>query len=194
VGVWRGTENIEFGSERAQSLLRRHGLASPEAVMGFGRPLPCRHRGRSLSVGELADGHATVRVYVKKQDRVLQRIPRLADLRQGKALWPYPVCEWRGLALFRQVGLLTAEPLALVRQAWYSPRSAVIVQSLPCEQHLGGLVREGLLERLDPPGRMALIETVVGLIERIHGAGLGWRGMESKHFYPRLEPDGMWRI
>jgi hypothetical protein len=145
-------------------------------------------------VGELADGEATVRVFVKKQDRVLQRIPRLTDLRQGKAFWPYPVCEWRGLALFRQAGLLTAEPLALVRQGWYSPRSAVIVQSLPCQQHLGGLIREGLLQRLELPARSALIEAVVGTIERIHGAGLGWRGMESKHFYPRLEPDGAWQI
>jgi hypothetical protein len=187
-------ESVEFGSERAQSLLQRHGLVTLEAAMAFGRPLACRHRGRSISVGELADGETTVRVFVKKQNRVLQRVPRLTDLRHGTAFWPYPVCEWRGLALFRRAGLLTAEPLALVRQGAYSPRSAVLVQSLPCEQHLGGLIREGLLQRLDPPGRTALIEAVVGAIERIHRAGLGWRGMESKHFYPRLEPDGSWQI
>ena len=145
-------------------------------------------------MGELSDGAKTIRVFIKKQERVLQRVPRLPDLRHGKAFWPYPVCEWQGLALFHKAGLPTPEPLALLRKSWYSPRSAVITQSLPCEENLGEGIRDGLLERIKLSRRATLIAALVETIERIHGAGLGWRGMEAKHFYPESRPGDGWRV
>jgi hypothetical protein len=189
-----GNEQIEFGSAHARDTLIAHGLTNLEALLEFGDPLPCRHVGRGLALGELTDGSETIQVFLKKQTQVLHRIPRLIDLRQNKGFLPYPVCEWRGLAMFREAGFLTPEPLVLARRGWYSPRSVVMVRALPCKDSLAELIRQHLPERLEPSDRAALIDALAGTIKRIHAAGLGWRGMEAKHFYPEHGPDGAWRV
>lgn len=189
-----GGEQIEFGSAHARDILTAHGLVTLDALLDFGHALPCRHVGRGLALGELSDGKETIQVYLKKQTRRLHWVPRLIDMRQNKAFLPYPACEWRGLALFRAAGFLTPEPLVMARQGRFSPRSVVMVRALPCKDSLAELIHRRVPEHLDPSDRAGLIDALVGTIERIHAAGLGWRGMEAKHFYPEHGPDGTWRV
>ncbi|MEE8452547.1 MAG: hypothetical protein V3R99_11555, partial [Thermoguttaceae bacterium] len=116
----------EFGSQAALNLLSANGLVDLETVFDCGEVIPCRHQVKGVAVATLRDGDRPVRVFIKKQWRRSRLIPRLPDLRFGKAFSSYPLCEWRGLLRFRRLGLDTAEPLALFRHRWHPCRAAVV--------------------------------------------------------------------
>ncbi|HYW78093.1 MAG TPA: lipopolysaccharide kinase InaA family protein [Thermoguttaceae bacterium] len=185
---------IEFGSRSALELLTANGLVDLDSVFGCGEVIPCRHKVKGVAVATLHDGERPVRVFIKKQWRRSRWIPRMPDLRFGKAFWSYPLCEWRGLLRFQEIGLDTAEPLALFRHRWHPCRAAVVTGAVPCEMSLREMIENGTLAGLDASARAALGDAIVAVIQRIHQSGLGWRSMNIKHFFPAREDDGRWRI
>jgi len=187
-------DRIEFGSQAAEDLLIANGLVDLDSVFDCGDVIPCRHTVKGVSVATLQDGDRPVRVYIKKQWRRSRWIPRMPDLRAGKAFWSYPLCEWRGLLRFREIGLETAEPLALFRHPWHPCLAAVVTQAVPCPKSLRLMVDDGTIASLDTAARATLADAIATIVHRIHDARLGWRSMDIKHFYPARRDDGSWRI
>ncbi|NQU25615.1 MAG: hypothetical protein HQ567_30380 [Candidatus Nealsonbacteria bacterium] len=189
----RRSGHIEFGSTAARDLLAAEGLTDLQAVLAFeGKPLPCRHPFKSICTAELGGGRQ--RVFIKKQWRRSRVVPRWPDLIHGTAFHTWPVCEWRGLQQFRRIGLDTAEPLAVFYNAWTSCRSAVVTAAVPVEKSLHELIDDGTVGRMDSAARTMLVDAICVVIERIHDARLAWRSMKTKHFFPRRQDDGSWRI
>lgn len=188
-------------SERARSLLTNFGLTSLEAVFSCGEPLPgaresfgnC-HANRGVVHATLHGDGISQRVFIKKQWRHERWIPRWNELRDGSAFLAMPVREWRGLHLLRSIGLDAAEPLALFTDGRFSARSAIVTCAVPAEWDLLEMIEAGHLDRLPAADQQALARQIAVVIQRIHGAGFGWRSLKPKHLFPQQQSDGQWRI
>lgn len=190
-----------MGSERARALLAGNGLTSLESVFNCGDPLPgaretfgnC-HPNRGVVHTTLHTDDGSLRVFIKKQWRHERWLPRWNELWNGDAFLAMPAREWRGLDLFRSIGLDTAEPLALFTDGRFSARSAIVTCAVPAERDLLEMIEEGHLDRLPTEDQQRLAEEISSVIQRIHGAGFGWRSLKPKHLFPQQQSDGRWRI
>jgi hypothetical protein len=185
---------VEYGSQQAFDLLNAHSLTDLESVFQHGETIHKRYGAKSVSFATLDNNEKTSRIYIKKQWKPARLIPRMHTIRAGRVLWSYPYREWRGILRFLDIGLDPAEPLAFFRHRWNPFRAAVITRAVPPEMNLNEMITNGKLEKLDSGALTSLGEAVVSVIERIHNAGLSWRSMDIKHFYPAQQDDGSWRI
>ncbi|MBC7817466.1 MAG: hypothetical protein IAG10_11295 [Planctomycetaceae bacterium] len=190
-----------IASERARALLAGNGLTSLEAVFDCGDPLPGaretfgnRHPNRGVVHTTLHGDGTSLRVFIKKQWRHERWIPRWNELWDGTAFLAMPAREWRGLNLLRAIGLDTAEPLALFTGGRFSARAAIVTCAVPAERDLLEMIEAGHLDRLPAADRQGLAQEIAVVIQRIHGAGYGWRSLKPKHLFPLRQSDGRWRI
>lgn len=186
--------NVEFGSQATLDLLSVNGLVDLDTVFNYGEVIHRRYKAKDVSVAMLHDGDQTIRVFIKKQWKHSRLIPQMHTFLSGKAFWSYPLCEWWGLLRFREIGLNTAEPLALYRHHWHPYRAAIITREVPGEVSLFQMIENGMLGHLDASVLTRLGDAIVTVIERIHNSGLCWRSMAIKHFHPTLQEDGSWLI
>lgn len=183
-----------YSSETARQLLNGNGITCLNTALDTGEVLHHRYNAKNVATIKVRDGEDNVRIYIKRQWRHARIIPRMHTILAGKALASYPLREWRGLHALSALGLDTAEPLALFRHPLHPFRAAVVTRAVPGKQPLNQLLANGLLADIDHTEMVALVRELVRIIDRIHNAGIGWRSMDIKHFYPVQQEDGSWRI
>ncbi len=186
--------NAEFGSQAALDLLSTNGLKNLDSVLKCGEVIHRRYNAKAVAVVTLQGRDEKIRVFIKKQWKHSRLIPRMHAFLSGKAFWSYPLREWHGLLHLRSLGIDTAKPLAIFRHRWHPYRAAVITLAVPGQLNLSQMINNGSLAALNNSSRASLVDAIVSVIERIHDAGLGWRSMSIKHFYPALQDNGSWRI
>ena len=183
-----------WGSDQARELLESNRLGDIESVFSHLRPELCRHAGRAVVKTELtvADGRR-VQAFAKLYFGPRRWWPRMTDVKTGQAWQSLPWREWLGIERLAAAGLLVPERLALFREGWLRPRSALIVAAVPAPHSVDDLLRSGAWEQLEPGDRDAIIDEMVAITRRVHAAGLAWRGICCRHFFPERQPDGRWR-
>jgi hypothetical protein len=194
-------EQSRFASEEVKELLVANGLCNLETAFELGEPVDdlhqrraSRHQFKRVVTLELNAAGGPVRVYIKRQTAPDRWLPRLTDLRHGFGFLCTPINEWRGLRTLKGLGLAVAEPLAVFWQGWGVRRGAVVTRAVPPKYSLSDLIVRGELDQFTAVRRESLIEAAILVIERLHRAGLAWRSMKPKHFYPEQLPGDQWRI
>ncbi len=157
-----------------------------------------KHRHKDVRQVVLTGAGTSRVVYIKRQWAWDRSLPRWSDLRDGVAGRSDPVNEWRGLSALAAAGLDVPEPWVLFRDPRpLSPRAALIMSAVPVTSSLSDLVSSGWIERLDHAERASVATAVAAVVHRIEAAGLRWRSMKAKHFYPEQTADEacrMWLI
>ena len=183
-----------YSSETAKQLLNGNGITCLNTALDAGEVLHRRYNAKNVATITVRDGEENVRIYIKRQWRHARIVPRMHTILAGKALASYPLREWRGLHALSALGLDTAEPLALFRHPLHPFRAAVVTRAVPGKQPLNQLLANDFLSDIGHKAMIALARELVRIIDRIHHAGIGWRSMDIKHFYPVQQEDGSWRI
>ena len=193
--------NVWYASSDAQRLLTSAGLNSIDDAFRIGQPLEgmrrlkgSRHEYKEVVIANLARDNLSSQIYIKRQWRRERLLPRWTDVRRKRFTFGCPVAEWQGLMRLRSVGISAAEPLALFRQSWCSARSAILTRAVPAAHSLNELLDLGIVQTLHTDQAISLAGAVLHTIEQIQAAGLGWRSMKAKHFYPELLDTGEWRV
>jgi hypothetical protein len=117
----------------------------------------------------------------------------MTDVKTGQVWESLPLREWHGIERLSQLGLLVPERLGLFREGWVQPRSALILAAVPAPHSVDDLLRSGRWHKFAPADREAILDEIVAIARRIHAAGLAWRGICSRHFFPVRRPDGEWQ-
>lgn len=186
---------VQFASESAGRLLRACGLDCAAAAFDRGTGTTLRHRGRSVYSLDLAGaGDTPQRVFVKLNWGRHRLLPRMTDLKTGQMYQSLPVREWNGIERFASIGLNVPERMALFREGRFVYRDAVVVRQVPPEFSVDEMLESGRWYDLPRDRQSSLLRAMVSTMGRIHAAGLGWRGASSRHFYPRWQTDGTWKL
>ncbi|HUG90257.1 MAG TPA: lipopolysaccharide kinase InaA family protein [Planctomycetaceae bacterium] len=186
---------VAWGSDAARALLEHNGLADVDRVFSRFRPDRWRHAGRAVVEAALpSPGGGERRVFVKLSFGRRRWWPRMADLKTGQFWQSLPLREWRGIERLEALGLFVPERIGLYGEGLWRSRAAVIVGAVPAPHSIDELLRSGRWRHLDRPDREFILEEVVAAARRIHAAGLAWRGICSRHFFPVRQPDGRWRL
>ncbi len=184
-----------FATDWARKLLTENGLADIDAVFAAGSRTQLRHTGRGVWETRLADEHGeSVRVFVKMHWGRRRLWPRMTDLKTGQVFQSLPEREWRGIRQFQSIGLNVPERLVLFRDGMLSVRSAIVVREVLPRQSIDEMLQDGSWQQLSLDHRASLLEEVMSTLHTMYSAGVGWRGVSSRHFYPELQPDNSWKI
>ncbi len=166
--------------------------------MSLPREADRKHPHKDVQQVVLTDAGSSYVVYIKRQWSWERRLPRWSDVRDGVAGRPDPVREWRGLQAMAAAGLNVPEPWVLFRDPRpLSPRAALIVSAVPVVSSLAELLSIGWLNRLELSEQESVALALAAVVQQIESAGLRWRSMKAKHFYPEQTADGecrMWLI
>jgi hypothetical protein len=184
-----------FESEAAERSLREHGLTDFERLMALDRLRSQRHAGRTVARATVpgADGR-TQSLFVKLHWGRHRVWPRMSELRAGQAFLSLPEREWLAVGRVRQLGLNVPERLAVLREGRWRFRAAVVLRAVPPPLSLDEMIRDGSWAALGRERQHSLLEAVAADLGRIHAAGLLWRGVCTRHFFPREQPDGRWSL
>ena len=187
-------DRTRFESSEARTLLHQNGLDDIDRLFALADRSLHSHKGRAVSRMMLrqADGKL-VEAFVKLNWGRRRLIPRMTDLRTGQAFQCLPEREWRGIEALASLGCLVPERLALLKRGWLWFREAVVIKRVRPEFSLDDMIRSGEWNRLAEIDRQAILEAVVGIMRRIHEAGLGWRGTCTRHFFPEPAAAG-WQL
>lgn len=186
--------SASWGSDQARDLLERNGLADVAPIFSRLQPERCRHEGRAVveTVLTAADG-TPVRAFAKLYFGRRRWWPRMTDIKAGQAWQSLPIREWSGIERLGALGLLVPERLGLFREAWLRPRSALIIAAVPAPDSVDDLLRSGRWPQLASRDRESILEDMAAVTRRIHAAGLAWRGICCRHFFPVQRPGGGWQ-
>ena len=184
-----------FATDWARTLLTENGLADIDAVFEAGSQTELRHTGRGVWETQLADEQGeSVRAFVKMHWGRRRLWPRMTDLKTGQVFQSLPEREWRGIGQFQSIGLNVPERLVLFREGMLSMRSAIIVREVPPRQSIDEMLQDGSWQQLSSDQRASLLEAVMATLHTMYTAGVGWRGVSSRHFFPELQSDDSWKI
>ena len=168
----------EFDSATAQNILRRHELHNLNAVFRAGRGAQLRHVGRTVWSTELRDDTGCpFTAFIKTSWGRRRWWPRLTDIIAGQVFQSLAVREWHGLEQLSQIGLRVPQRMALFDEGLLWRRSALICCAVPAAASISDMVCSGAWGQLPRADRHAIFEAVVRMLDRIHAAGLAWRGV-----------------
>ncbi|MCH7987574.1 MAG: hypothetical protein IID46_00325 [Planctomycetes bacterium] len=188
-------DKITFDSDDARAFCFRNGIFDGDGLFSLGKPVYRQHRGRCVNAATLeAENEQPVRVFIKKQEGRLRLFPRLTDLKTGQAFLSLPQREWDGIERLASIGMHVPERLALFHEGLFFFRAAIVLREVPPRQSADAMLRNGTWSRLALPEQDSLLDAIVSTMETIHQAGLIWRGASSKHFYPELQDDAVWKL
>ncbi|MCC7424658.1 MAG: hypothetical protein IT428_30690 [Planctomycetaceae bacterium] len=190
----RGNRVI-FGSDSARRLLERHGLIQLDRLFELGQSARARHVGRCVYSRTVEDSNGLpVKLYIKLQEGRRRLWPRMTDLRTGQLFQTLAEREWSGIERLKQLGIPVPERMGLFNSTpwslWF--RAAVIVREVRPPFSIDELVSNGRWAAIARSDQDQILENVIATLRRIHGAGLGWRGSSSRHFFPERQPNGQW--
>lgn len=189
------SRGMRFASPAARLLLRRHRLLDFDALAACGEPVYQQHHRRSVLRTILQDDDGTpCPVYVKLQQGRLALCPRLTEIREGFARLSLPEREWVGVGKLAELGMNVPQRLAVLREGRFFFRAAVILREVPPPQSVESMLQSGAWWKLSAELRESLLAQMVGTVRAIHRTGYIWHGASSRHFYPRLQPDGTWKL
>lgn len=184
-----------YENSQTQIVLDRSGLSDVESLFLIADGARCRHQGRAVAQIQLAEEHSsTTTAYVKLQWGRRRLWPRIRDLKSGQYLKNQPTREWQGIAALASIGLYVPSRLALFREGLLSFREAVVISAVPPRFSLQDMHRNGAWDDLQPSEQESLLVEMVRVMRRIHRAGLGWRGVCTRHFFPETDADGRWKL
>jgi len=186
---------IRFASNASQALLERNHCGDIDSVFAKRPSSQVRHTGRAVAAIDLreADGRSE-RAYVKLNWGRRRVWPRMTDLKSGQVFQTLPEREWNGIKAFADLGLNVPERLALFQEGLLNVRAAVIVRAVPPPHSLDEMLAGSGWKKLSGEQRDALLQAVVDVMRQIHAGNLGWRGTGSRHFFPKLDEQGRWKL
>jgi hypothetical protein len=79
-------------------------------------------------------------------------------------------------------------------RGWGLVQGAVVTRAVPPALSMADMLLRGELVSMNAERRLSLIEAAVDVVVRLKHAGISWRSMKAKHFYPEELADGGWRI
>jgi hypothetical protein len=184
-----------FASDDARRICFRNGLFEGDDLYSLGSPVYHQHRGRCVHAATLEEETGQpLWVFIKKQTGRLRLIPRLTDLKTGQVFHSLPRREWDGIERLSSVGLHVPERLALYHEGLFFFRAAIVLREVPPRQSVDAMLRNGTWFRLASSEQDSILDAMVSTMETIHQAGLIWRGVSSKHFFPELQDDAAWKL
>ena len=184
-----------FASDDARAFCHRNGLFDGDDLYSLGCPVYRQHRGRCVNEATLEEEtDLPLRVFIKKQAGRLRLFPRLTDLKTGQVFHSLPQREWGGIERLASMGLNVPKRLALFHEGLFFFRAAIVLREVPPRLSIGQMLRNGTWSRLNHPEQDSLLDAMVSTMETIHQAGFIWRGASSKHFYPELQDDALWKL
>lgn len=190
-----GGNRVTFGSDSARQLLERHGLTQLDRLFELGQSARERHVGRCVysRTVEGSDGRP-VKLFIKLQEGRRRLWPRMTDIRTGQLFQTLAEREWYGIERLEQLAIPVPERMGLFNSTpwslWY--RAAVIVREVRPPFSIDELISEGRWGTMSRIDQDRILDNVLATLHRIHGAGLGWRGSSSRHFFPERRADGSW--
>ncbi len=185
----------EFDSPTAENILRRHGLASLDAIFRAARDARPHHLGRAVWKTELRDDtDRSFTIYIKMSWGRRRWWPRMTDILAGQVFKSLAIREWQGLDRLSQIGLRIPQRMALFEEGLFWRRSAIIVREVPPPASLSELVCSGVWAQMPVTDRHAIFGAIARTIDRIHAAGFAWRGISSRHIYPQRLATGRWEL
>lgn len=195
------TNHAQFASDEIQTLLAANGVRDLSDAYRVGDLLDeehlrraTRHKNKHVVKFELDGPKGPTSVYIKRQWRRERWFPRLTDIRHRINIQCSPVHEWRGLRILQDAGFNVSEPLAVFWSGWGLARGAVVTRAVPPAHSMADMLLRGELNAMPTERRSALIDAAVDVVVRLQHAGISWRSMKAKHFYPEALNDGSWRI
>jgi hypothetical protein len=195
------TNHAQFASDDIAKLFAANGVRDLSDAYRVGELLgeqhlrrATRHQNKHVVKFELNGPTGVTSVYIKRQWRRERWFPRPTDIRHRINLQCSPVHEWRGLRILQDAGFNVSEPLAVFWSGWGLARGAVVTRAVPPAQSMADMLLNGELEAMPAERRSSLIEAAVDVVVRLKHAGISWRSMKAKHFYPESLNDGDWRI
>lgn len=198
--AWLPTPNGQrtrrlYDSEQARHLVQYNGLDSIDALFALLGQSVHHHKGRSVSriVLQKPEG-GSVETFVKMNWGWRRALPRWTDIRTGQAFLSHPEREWAGIDALRAIGLFVPERVALVQRGWLWFQEAILLNRVHPEYSLDELIRSGIWDRYSADDRELVLEAVVNVMQRIHQAGLGWRGTCTRHFFPNRIAGGLCQL
>jgi hypothetical protein len=189
----RGTAVYE--TPAARELLQQSGLDDLDRLYALPYRHVARHRGRAVLPVALESAQGpVVSAFVKLNWGPRRLWPRMTDLKTGQFLQTLAEREWRGVRRLRDLGLLVPERVAYLKEGVWRMREAVVLRAVPPHESLHALIRGGRWQSLGRTAQDALLEAVAAAVRRIHTAGLAWRGVCTRHLFPKSAADGSWRL
>lgn len=191
--AWRVV--TDFDSPTAHGILRRHGLDTLDAIFRAGKGAMPRHVGRTVWSRELLDDTGRpFTAYVKVSWGRRRWWPRMTDIVTRQAFKSLAVREWEGLDQLSQIGLRVPQRMALFDEGLLWKRSAIILRAVPPPASLSDMLTGGTWAQLPRVERQAIFEAVARTLDRIHDAGLAWRGISSRHIFPHRISAERWDL
>jgi hypothetical protein len=184
-----------FESPSIVTVLRENGLDTLDAIFGRQQGAHIRHVGRAVWQTELRGLRGeTFSTYFKLSWGRRRWWPRMSDIRTGQVLQSLAVREWEGLAVFRRLGLLVPERLALLEEGLLWKRSALILKAVPPPASISDMILDGSWLRLSREDRHAILEELARALCRMHRAGWAWRSISTRHVFPQRDGSGGWQL
>lgn len=183
-------------NEESRKLLVHNQLLDEKSLFSWGTPIYQQHEGRCVSLGMLSDPEDSHprQAFLKTHLGRLRLWPRLNDLRAGQIFQTLPEREWDGIRRLAELGLNVPQRLLLFRKGGFSFRAAILLEKVPPPRSVEQMLKDGTWQQLTAHQQMNLLDTIVLIMQQIHGSGQIWRGTSSRHFYPELQSDQTWKI
>ena len=193
--------HAQFASDEIEKLLAAGGVRDLGDAYRVGELLgeqhlrrATRHKNKHVVKFELNGPTGCTPVYIKRQWRRERLFPRPTDIRHRINILCSPIHEWRGLRILQDAGLNVSEPLAVFWSGWGLVQGAVVTRAVPPAMSMADMLLRGELLAMNAERRLSLIEAAVDVVVRLKHAGISWRSMKAKHFYPEESADGGWQI
>jgi hypothetical protein len=195
------SDHSRFASDEIEKLFAKNGLRDLDDAFRVGKHLgeqhyryATRHKNKHVVKFDLRGSDGQTSVYIKRQWRRERWLPRPTDIRHRINLQCSPVHEWRGLRMIEEIGVSVSQPMALFWSGWGLARGAIVTRAVPAELSMADMLLSGRLLEMPIERLNSLIEAAVSVVVRLRQAGISWRSMKAKHFYPEELPGGAWRI
>lgn len=184
-----------FHSNLSKSLLEKYQLADLDSIFNAGETSYNRHKGRCVKCLDFQDeNNQASRLFLKLYWGRRRIWPRMTDLKTGQVFQTLAEREWNGLKTVSDLGIPTAERMALFSDGKFFHRSAIILKEVPVPDCFHDWVASGKWSELPRFQKSLLLDKMIETVQTIHHAGYGWRGASTKHFYPSLNENNRWDV
>ena len=192
---WTSSTKRLVESPEAEKILCLNGLNGLDDVFRVAAHATSRHPDRGVCPIELRDldgGKFTA--YFKLNWGRPRWWPRITDIKTRQAFQSLVLHEWQGLERMKSHGFKVPQRLALFEEGGRQQRAAIIIRSVAPQATLSDMIRN--LDWISRPEseRTSLIEAALGILGRIYGLGLAWRGASSRHLFPERDACGAWTM
>ncbi len=184
-----------FHSESIKKFLTSNQLADLDSVFSCGETSYNRHTGRCVKSVEVTDENGySCKLFLKLYWGRKRLWPRMTDIKTGQVFTPLAEREWNGLQTITDLGLNSAQRMALFSEGKLYHRSAIIIKEVPAPHSVFEMVKNGTWDQLSRTKKSLLIDKMLDTIQSIHSAGYAWRSTSCKHFYPTWDENHFWKV